>query len=156
MLEIAIPGAPTLRLAHLLLDYNGTLACRGMLVEGVSERLSRLARHLEIHVLTADTFGTAHRQVARLPVSLAVIPPDHQAEAKAAHLRRLGAGQAAAIGNGRNDRLMLQEAALGIAVLQGEGAARETLLAAQVVALNILEALDLLLHPDSLRATLRT
>ena len=61
-----------------------------------------------------------------------------------------------AVGNGRNDRLMLKEAALGIALLQAEGAAGEALLAADVVAPDILAALDLLLAPDGLIATLRS
>ena len=61
-----------------------------------------------------------------------------------------------AVGNGRNDRLMLKEAALGIALLQAEGAAVEALLAADVVAPDILAALDLLLAPDGLIATLRS
>jgi soluble P-type ATPase len=60
-----------------------------------------------------------------------------------------------AIGNGRNDALMLKRAALGIAVVQTEGAATAALLAADLVTPGIIEVLDLLLHPDRLRATLR-
>ena len=71
-------------------------------------------------------------------------------------MRRLGGDNAVAVGNGRNDRLMLQEAALGIAVLQAEGAAVEALLAADLVAPDILAALDLLLVPGALTATLRS
>jgi soluble P-type ATPase len=50
---------------------------------------------------------------------------------------------------------MLKQAALGIAVMQTEGMAREALLAADVVTPGIFEALDLLLFPDRLKATLR-
>ncbi len=50
---------------------------------------------------------------------------------------------------------MLKEAALGIAVMQTEGAATVTLLAAEVVTSEIVDALDLLLHPDRRKATLR-
>jgi soluble P-type ATPase len=60
------------------------------------------------------------------------------------------------IGNGRNDRLMLEEAGLGIAVVQREGAAVPTVLAADVLAPDILAALDLLTHPLRLLATLRS
>jgi soluble P-type ATPase len=59
-----------------------------------------------------------------------------------------------AIGNGRNDRKML-EAALGIALVQVEGGAVATLVSADVLALNILDALDLLRNPKRLVATLR-
>jgi len=155
MLEITIPGATPLRLTHLILDYNGTLAGDGSILPGVAERLKILANDLEIHIVTADTFGSVRTQVAGLPVQLAVIPPDNQAQAKADYLDTLGPANSAAIGNGRNDALMLRRAALGITVVQIEGAAREALLSAEVVTPGIIEALDLLLSPDRLRATLR-
>jgi soluble P-type ATPase len=61
-----------------------------------------------------------------------------------------------AVGNGRNDRLMLQESALGIAVILNEGAAMQTLLCADVVCTDIVAALQLLIHPLRLTATLRS
>jgi soluble P-type ATPase len=67
----------------------------------------------------------------------------------------LGAHRCVGLGNGRNDRLMLTAAALGIAVMQGEGAAVETLLAAAVAVPDIQVALGLLLNPTRLVATLR-
>ena len=154
MLEINIPGAQPLRLSHLILDYNGTLACDGVLLPGVAERLGILAKHLEIHIVTADTFGSVRTQVAHLPVQLAVIPPEKQAQAKAAYMDKLGPANSVAIGNGRNDALMLQQAALGIAIMQTEGAATEAILVAKIVTPEIIAALDLL-HPDRLKATLR-
>jgi soluble P-type ATPase len=154
MLEIAIPGFKELQLHYLILDYNGTLACHGQLLSGVKDKLEGLARYLEIHVLTADTFGTVQERAAQLPARLIVIPPGDQAAAKRDHVHRLGCEHAVAMGNGRNDRLMLQAAALGICVLQGDGSAVEALMAADVVAPGILAALDLLLVPESLKATL--
>jgi soluble P-type ATPase len=71
------------------------------------------------------------------------------------YLQRLDANCCACLGNGRNDVLMLKNAALGIAVVGKEGAAVEAILAARVVALSILDALDLLLRPLRLKATLR-
>ena len=68
----------------------------------------------------------------------------------------LGAERTACIGNGRNDRAMLEKAGLGILVIQEEGAAVESLLAADVACRDILAALQLLLHPLRLVATLRT
>jgi len=35
MIEVAVPGFKNLALEYLVLDYNGTLAVDGMLVEGV-------------------------------------------------------------------------------------------------------------------------
>jgi soluble P-type ATPase len=156
MIGIKIPGFKELRLSHLVLDYNGTIAGHGRLIEGVPEKLAILAPRLMIHILTADTFGTVREQVAHLPADLIVIPQGDQAHAKSEYVRRLGREQVVAVGNGRNDRLMLQEAALGIALVQAEGGAVEALLAADVVAPGILEALDLLLIPAGLTATLRS
>jgi soluble P-type ATPase len=156
MLELDIPGFKNLRLAHLVLDYNGTLACDGRPLEGVRERLATLAASLDILILTADTFGTVQSQVADWPCRVEVIARGREAEAKLACVRGLGADQTAAVGNGRNDRLMLKEAALGIIVVQTEGTAMEALLAADLVAPGILEVLDLLLYPGRLRATLRS
>lgn len=155
MLDIAIPGAATLTLAHLVADFNGTLAIDGALVPGVADVLRALAGRLTIHVITADTFGTAREALRDLPVHLVILQPERQGEAKRLHVERLGAAQCVAIGNGRNDRLLLESAALGIVVVQREGAAVQTLLAAEVVAPDIVAALGLLLHPSRLIATLR-
>jgi len=156
MLELDIPGFKDLRLTHLVLDYNGTLACDGRPLEGVRERLANLAASLDILILTADTFGTVQGQVAGWPCRVEVIPRGREAEAKLAWVRDLGADQTVAVGNGRNDRFMLKEAALGIIVVQTEGTAVEALMAADLVIPGILEALDLLLLPGRLKATLRS
>lgn len=156
MIEIPIPGRETLRLAFLVLDYNGTLARDGRILEGVKERLQALSDSLEIHVLTADTFGSAQAELAGTPCRLFVIPRENQVQAKASYVESLGFDRAVCIGNGRNDRLMLEQAALGIAVILQEGAFPGTVSAADVVTHGILDALDLLLFPLRLTATLRT
>lgn len=51
---------------------------------------------------------------------------------------------------------MIEAAALAMVVVQAEGAYPKTLMAAHVVATDIRDALDLLLHPLRLTATLRT
>ena len=67
MICIEIPGINILELKHLVLDDNGTLALDGNLMDGVRERIEALAKHLQVHVVTADesdsqrivqTFGT--------------------------------------------------------------------------------------------------
>ena len=67
MIEIAIPGTASLVLQHLVLDYNGTLACDGVLLPGVRERLLVLAENLQVHVVTADTFGQAREELTGVP-----------------------------------------------------------------------------------------
>ena len=155
MPHLDIPGFGTLALEHLVLDFNGTLALDGRLREGVAPRLQALAGALAIHVVTGDTHGTARNQLQGLPVALTLLGPDHQADAKLAYLRRLGPEACAAIGNGRNDRMMLGEAALGIAVTGPEGTSPEALHAAHLFVPDPLEALDLLAHPRRIVASLR-
>lgn len=155
MLEIAIPGRETLRLGHLVLDYNGTIAFDGALLPGVADTLRRLSGKMEIHVVTADTFGHAAEMIKDLPCRLHVLPPGNQGAAKMEYVQVLGPSLCACIGNGRNDRVMLANAALGIAVIQGEGAAVESVMTAKVACTDILSALELLLHPQRLVATLR-
>jgi len=156
MIEIEIPGYKMLRLEHLVLDYNGTLACDGSLLEGVEQRLNALSEHLQVHVLTADTFGRVRSALSGIACELSILPQANQHLGKLNYVQKLGPDQTVCIVNGRNDRLMLQEAGLGIVVVQEEGAAVETLLAADVAATDILAALDLLTHPLRLVASLRS
>ena len=155
MIAIDIPGYRQLRLAHLVLDFNGTMACDGVLFEGVRERLKVLATQLAIHIVTGDTFGKARAQLAGMPCDLSILPVENQDQLKREYIQRLGPEATVCVGNGRNDRLMLQEAGLGIAVVQAEGAAVQAVLVADVLAPDILAALDLLIHPLRLVATLR-
>lgn len=155
MIEVRIPGFKTVQAEHLVLDFNGTLACDGILDVGVRELLVELSRDLAIHVLTADTHGNAADACRGLPCALAVLPEGDQDVAKRDYVRGLGAERTVCVGNGRNDRLMVREAVVGIAVIGGEGASAETMLGADVVCGNIRDALNLLLYPKRLIATLR-
>jgi soluble P-type ATPase len=154
--RLDIAGFGSLRIGHLVLDFNGTLALDGRLLPGVRRRLSRLARLMQIHVVTADTFGTARRALRGLRCTVVVLDAAPQDGAKRAYVRRLGAGATAAIGNGRNDRAMLRAARLAIAVVQQEGACAEALAAADLVVPSVGAALDLFLHPLRLKASLRS
>jgi soluble P-type ATPase len=156
MLEIVVPGSETLRLEHLVADFNGTLAYDGRLLPGVDRMLRELAARLCLHVVTADTFGSAKHALADIPCELVVLPDGHQDRAKARYVEALGANRCVSIGNGRNDRLMLAVASLGIAVVQREGAAVQAVLAAEIVVPDVDTALGLLLNPSRLIATLRT
>jgi len=156
MIEIDIPGAAQLHLDHLVLDYNGTLAIDGKLIEGVADHLRRLSHELQIHIITADTFGGAREQLTGIDCKFSIIPLEHQDLEKLDYINQLGAEQAVAIGNGQNDRLMLEVAALGIVVIQREGAVVHAILAADIVMPGIIPALELLQQPLRVKATLRT
>ncbi len=155
MLTIDIPGSAPLHLKHLVLDFNGTIAGDGTVLPTVPARLTTLAQSLTIHIVTADTHGTAAQKTTGLPVRLAIIGANAQDRAKETFLTTLGPQACVAIGNGRNDILLLARAALGIAVVGLEGAAAGLLAQADVICFDIEQALDLLIKPDRLRATLR-
>lgn len=156
MITIDIPGYKKLELAHLVLDYNGTLAVDGKRIPGVGTCLNALSKSLKIHVLTADTFGKAKTGLEGISCDLSILPLDNQDTGKLEYVKRLNPSSAVCIGNGRNDRLMLKAAALGIAVILEEGVAVETLKDADVVCTGIVSALELLSNPLRLVATLRS
>ena len=155
-IKITVPGYDDLELEHLVLDYNGTLACDGKLLDGVGEILRRLSKKIKIHVVTADTFGHVNLELVDVPCSITILPMGSQDEGKREYIIGLGPDVTVCMGNGRNDKLMLKEAALGIAVIMGEGAARGTLLVADVICTDIISALELLENPLRLTATLRS
>ncbi|MDL1969930.1 MAG: HAD family hydrolase [Candidatus Desulfofervidaceae bacterium] len=155
-LNISIPGLGNLNFKYLVLDLNGTLALDGKLLPGVTERLQKLNESFKkIYVITADTHGTATEVFKGLPVEIYKITSSTETAEKQAFVKALGSDVCIAIGNGANDALMLRESGLGICVLGKEAAALSTLLNADVVVQDINDALDLLLFPKRLVATLR-
>jgi soluble P-type ATPase len=91
-----------------------------------------------------------------VPARVVVVAPDAQDVAKEHYVRELSARTTVAIGNGRNDSRMLREAALGMVVVQEEAAAIASVTAADIACPSIAVALDLLLNPRRLVATLRS
>ncbi|MDR3159706.1 MAG: hypothetical protein LBU11_12055 [Zoogloeaceae bacterium] len=120
------------------------------------EPLAEISRYVQIHVITADTFGLARGQLENLPVRLVITPAEEQAETKLRFVQALSGQSAVAIRNGRNDRKMLVEAAPGIALIQREGGAAQTIANAHLVCTSILDALALLKNPKRLVASLRS
>ncbi|BAJ65154.1 MULTISPECIES: HAD family hydrolase [Anaerolinea] len=155
MIELTVPGQGVIRLQHLVLDVNGTLAVDGRLIEGVRPLLDQLRDRLEIHLITADTHGGQAALDRQLGLQAHRLQAGGEAEQKAAFVRSLGAEQVVAIGQGANDALMLREARIGICVLSPEGTAVSTLQSADICTAGILPALELLTKPLRLVATLR-
>jgi soluble P-type ATPase len=154
-MKISIPGRATYDIGHVALDMNGTIGLDGALMEGVADRLALLSTMVRLVILTADTHGGASRVRDDLGLETVILKRGGEAEQKLAFIRRLGAEHSVAIGNGSNDILMLKESAIGICVVGIEGASTAALLAADIVVTDICDALDLLLKPQRLVATLR-
>lgn len=87
MRRIEIPGRPALELAHLVLDVNGTLTDRGVLVEGVLPKLQALRETLAVHLVSADTFGSLAAIATTLEVEAHVVESGAE---KVRYVRELG------------------------------------------------------------------
>ena len=155
MLEIQIPGREkSLRIKSVVLDYNGTIARDGHLLGTAAERIQALCGCVDVYVLTADTYGNVEQQCRELGVTVKTFPREGAALCKEAVVRELGEG-VCAVGNGFNDIQMFDAAELAIAVMEKESVCAGLLPHADVLVAAPEDALDLLLKPDRLRATLR-
>lgn len=141
-----------MELEYLILDVNGTLTGRGELLDGVAAAIDLLRGRVEILLVSADTFGTLAQVGRELGVETRRV---EAGEDKRRLVEELGAERTAVIGNGANDAPALAAAALGLAVLGPEGTSRDALQAADVLCRSAVEALELLLDPTALMATLR-
>jgi soluble P-type ATPase len=161
-ITIDIPGFRTLDIRTLVSDFTGTLSCRGKLSAGVRERILMLHEWVDIHVISSDSFGTAEQELAGLPLKFERLLAEHSPHdvAKQKYVENLRPLHIAAIGNGRNDRLMLQivkkAGGLAIAVDNGEGCATEAFVNADLFINGAVDALTLLLVRSSCKATLRS
>lgn len=155
MIELNVPGRGVIQLHHLVCDVNGTLAVDGKLLDGLVRTIATLQDRLSLHLLTADTHGGQALIDQRLGLKAVRVQPGDEARQKAEYVHRLGAESVAAIGQGANDAGLLAEAALGICVMSPEGAALETLSAADLVVPDIYTAFELFDKPLRIVATLR-
>ena len=155
MLHFTIPGRADFVIKNLILDLNGTIAFDGNIIPGVKKRLPLLANHVNIFVVTADTNKNAEQLVKDLNVTLFKIYKENEDSQKLDLVIENGKNETISIGNGTNDVSMLKESSIGICVLGREGAATEAILASNIAVPTINDALDLLLKPHRLIATLR-
>jgi P-type E1-E2 ATPase len=151
-IELAIPGRDSLEIDHLVLDVNGTLSDRGGLIDGVAAALEELRGRVEPLLVSADTFGTLSEIGGHLGVASRAVQSGRD---KLELVEELGASSTIVIGNGTNDAAALEAAALGIVVLGPEGTSVEAVRSADILCRSAVEALELLLDPKALAATLR-
>ena len=155
MIKIEIPGRGKIELKYVLFDMNGTLTVDGKILESTKHKLIKLSEKIKIFVLTADTFGKAKEVFANLPVELTIVDKNNGSASKKKFLYELGNENCVAIGNGFNDTLMLESAKLGILVLMEEGICTKAIEKSDILVKHINDAIDLLLNPKRIIATLR-
>ncbi len=144
-----------LDLRYLLLDYTGTLSEHGKLIGCVEDKLKTLPNKLErILVLTADTFGTAKKELKDLPVEV-IILKHPTSKGKLRIVNALGPEHCVAIGNGNNDIEMLKASKLSFAVINGDGCNAKLISHADLVFRSICDALEALIDPRIIISLLR-
>ena len=152
---VEIPGRETLEIKDIVFDYNGTIAIDGKLIGDVSKNINELSSSFNFYVITADTYGTVKKELENTNCKVITIPALSQDMAKLNFVKELGLNTCLSVGKGRNDKLMLKETILGIAILQDEGLCTETLLNSDILVKSIFDVFAFLKDSNRLIATLR-
>lgn len=155
MIKVDIPGLGQLHFEHFVTDFSGTLSENGELLPGVREKLNALTLELTVHVLTSDTFGKARKELEGVNCVLHVLEGEGHTAQKEQYVLSLGPQFVVAMGNGNNDANMLKAAGLSVAVCLKEGCSMDAIKSADILVASPLDAIDLLLNPKRLVATLR-
>ena len=152
---IHIPSLKEINIKNILFDFNGTLAKNGKVGKKRKHLLQKICETYKVYVITADTFGSVQKELKDLNLEVIVLSSNNHTKEKKEFLKILGKENTIALGNGKNDAKMLKSAIVSIAILGDEGCAKETLLASDIVCKSIVDAMELLLYPKRLIATLR-
>jgi soluble P-type ATPase len=155
MFELDIPGFGAVRLKHLVSDFTGTLSIDGLLFPGAKERLNKISQFLDVYILTADTFGMAKTELQGINCEVRILDGENVDLQKENFVKALGPEAVIALGNGNNDRKMLKTAKIGVALCLKEGCAADAFSSADILVFSTIDALDLLLNPKRMKATLR-
>src|ERR1022692_1990319 len=101
-------GNPFLRWGdRAVSDYTGTHSFAGVIEPDVKRKLTELVTLVDLHIVTADSFGTAERELAGIAIPYKLRSGRHDIE-KADYVSHFHLPHVAAFGNGNNDRLMLK------------------------------------------------
>src|ERR1035441_4793311 len=157
-ITIDIPGLGKRHIRIAVSDYTGTHSFGGAIEPDVKRKLRELAALVDLHIVTADSFGTADDELAEIAIPYKLRSGRHDIE-KSEYVSQFELQHVVAFGNGNNDRLMLKAVkeggGLAIAVDNGEGCAMDAMRNADLFVVGAANAIDLLLDPLRLKATLR-
>lgn len=155
MITYEIPGREKIEIENVVLDYNGTIAVDGKVIEGAKELISKLRKYTNIYVLTADTYGTVREECSDIDAEVLTFPKENAGEFKREIVEKLNGQNTICVGNGYNDIPMFIKSILSIAVIEGEGASGKLLAYADIVTRSIIEALEIILNKNKVKAALR-
>lgn len=90
MLIYQIPGREEIRIENLVLDYNGTIAYEGLLLDGVEEILNSLSEKVNVYIVTADTFGSVRKECQGINGKILTFPKENAGFEKLKIVESLG------------------------------------------------------------------
>jgi soluble P-type ATPase len=154
MITILRSGQEPLEIDFILLDFEGTLASDRRVHPKAKDRINLLSKRTKIYILTKEEKILMEEVLKKVKAEIIYLMEGEASQQKLDLLRQLGASRTVAIGNGVDDVPMIEEAGLGISVMGKEGTFSEAMKKADVVFMNILDALDFLLKPLRQKATL--
>jgi len=154
MISIERPGQSHLEIEFILIDFEGTLAQDRRVHPKVKDKINLLSKRTKIYILAKGEAELVEEMLKKVRAEVTYFKEGEASEKKLDLLRQLGANRTVAIGNGVDDAPMIEEAGLGICVMGKEGTFPEAMKKADVVFMNILDALDFLLKPLRQKATL--
>jgi soluble P-type ATPase len=154
MITILRSGQEPLEIDFILLDFEGTLASDRRVHPKAKDRINLLSKRTKIYILTKEEKILMEEVLKKVKAEIIYLIEGEASQQKLDLLRQLGASRTVAIGNGVDDVPMIEEAGLGISVMGKEGTFSEAMKKADVVFMNILDALDFLLKPLRPKATL--
>src|ERR1039458_3850870 len=106
-ITIDIPGFGERHIRIAVSDYTGTHSFGGVIEPDVKRKLRELAALVDLHIVTADSFCTAERELAGIAIPYKLRSGRHDIE-KVDYVSHFHLPHVAAFGNGNNDRLMLR------------------------------------------------
>lgn len=149
-ITVDIPGIGNATYEHVVFDLNGTLATDGHISETLTIALQELTHYMAVHILTAGTHGGVDIIAGITGITPVIVKTGEDKERYVRHLSKV-----IAVGNGAIDTYMLNAADLSICVIGEEGAYTKTLMSSDIVVHSGQDAVNLLLKPKRLTATLR-
>ncbi len=154
MITLQRPGQVALEIDSILIDFEGTLASDRRVHPKAKDKINLLSKRAKIYILTKGEKEDVEEVLKKVKAEIIYLIEGKSSQQKLDLLRQMGANRTVAIGNGVDDVPMIEEAGFGICVLGKEGTFSEAMKKADVVFMNILDALDFLLKPLRQRATL--
>lgn len=153
-MEYIIPWHKKLfNLNTLILDLNGTISIDGVLISWVKEKISELKKMgWEVLLCSWDTQWTAAKIAKNIWATIHICKNQKDKEKI---LKKYVAKHCVAIGNWNIDIQLMKKCKLSIAVIQAEWCSQQAIRTSHIVCTNINDALNILLLPKRLIATLR-